>query len=160
MSNIFDKLINLFFDDRSVSNKTPVGSLILVAGRDVDNHHAYESIITGAGYRYTGRYTLEDGKELTIDEKLELIIWDLNVNETAKERILSRIELYYDIPVLIFTDSKYAMNAEEAISSHPKGRRNAVKIQKPVTTEQLLALISQYLYEETSPLIKDKINDV
>ena len=159
MSNIFDKLINLFFDDRSVSNKTPVGSLILVAGRDVDNHHAYESIITGAGYRYTGRYTLEDGKELTIEEKLELIIWDLNVNETAKERILSRIELYYDIPVLIFTDSKYAMNAEEAIA-YPPHRHNAVKIQKPVTTEQLLALISQYLYEETSPLIKDKINEV
>ena len=40
------KLINFLFS---------TNSLILVAGKDANNHRNYESIITRAGYRYTGR---------------------------------------------------------------------------------------------------------
>ena len=150
MSNIFDKIFDSLFNS---------SSLILVVGKDGNNHRSYESIITGAGYRYTGRYRLESGYDLTAWGSPELIIWDLNVNETASYSILCSIKIFYEIPVLIFTEDKSAMNADKAIASHPQGYQNAVKIKKPVTTEQLLALISQYLYEQTAPLIKDTVDE-
>ena len=153
MSNIFDRIANSFF------NSSPQGSLILVAGKDANNHRNYESIITGAGYHYSGKYSLGRGYSLSFWENPDLIIWDLNVNETASDSILFCIETHYDLPVLIFTDDNSAMSADRAISSFPKGYRNAVRIRKPVTTEQLLTLISQYLYEQTAPLIKDTIDE-
>ena len=150
MSNIFDKIFDSLF------NSSP---LILVVGKDGNNHRNYESIITGAGYRYTGRYRLEHGFDLTSWATPELIIWDLNINETTRYSVISDIKAYYGIPVLVFTDSKSAMNADKAIASDSKSYDNVVKIKKPVTTEQLLALISQYLYEQTAPLIKDTIDE-
>ena len=139
----------------------PTNSLILVAGKDFNNHRDYESIITGAGYRYTGRYDLGKGYDLTAWGDPRLIIWDLNVNETANSQVLSSIKTDYAIPVLVFTDDKYAMSADKAIADPPRYSaglfgRDSIKIKKPVTTEQLVALIAQYLYEETSPLIVDE----
>ena len=150
MSNIFDKIIDFLFDTRP---------LILVVGKDENNRRYCESIITGAGYRYTGRYRLEKGYDLTTLGNLELIIWDLNVGETTDYDIEYDIRRRYKIPILIFADDKHAMSAEKAISHHIEGYHDVVKIKKPVTTEQLLALISQYLCEQTSPLIKDTVDD-
>ena len=149
IKRIFAKILDFLFD------LLPQGSLILVAGKDANNHRIYESIITGAGHRYTGRYILDRGFNLTFLETPRLIIWDLNTNETASDSVLYSIEIHCNVPVLIFTDDKDGMSADRAIQSHPKGYRNAVRIKKPVTTEQLIALISAYLYEKTSPLIKE-----
>ena len=152
MKNILDITTDFLF------NSNP---LILVAGKDANNHRNYQSIITGAGYRYTGRYKLEKGYDLTAWGSPELIIWDLNVNETANSQVLFNIKTHYAVPVLVFTDDKYAMSAAKAIADPPHYStslfgRDSIEIQKPVTTEQLLALISQYLYEKTSPLIADE----
>lgn len=151
MSNIFDKIANFLFD---------ISPLILVVGKDTNNHRHCESIITGADYRYMGRYRLEKGYDLVAWRNPKLIIWDLNVNETASYSILYDIETHYKIPVLMFANDKHAMSVEDAIAFSYIGHNQSVKIKKPVTTEQLLALISQYLYEETSPLIKDTVDDV
>lgn len=150
IKRILEKFLNFLFDF------LPQGSLILVAGKDANNHRAYESIITGAGHRYTGRYSLNKRHNLTLWEAPSLIIWDLNANEEADSSPLYSIKIDYGIPVLIFTESRYARDADDVIKSPSLDwLDNSVKIQKPITTEQLIALISTYLYEKTSPLIKD-----
>lgn len=154
MNNIFSQLINFFF------NGSPVNSLILVAGKDVDNRCCFESIITGAGYRYLGRNSLENGRYLTGWKNPDLIILDLNVDERPNEKAWDNIATFYNVPVLIFSDYIIAKNADEVINTcayklYAPFYPNSIEIQKPVSTEQLLFLISKFLYEKTSPLIKE-----
>ena len=156
MSNIFDRIANFSFNGSSVN------SLILVAGKDVDNRCCVESIIIGAGYHYLGRDSLENGRYLTGWENPDLIILDLNVDERPNEKALKNIATFYDVPVLIFSEYTLAKDVDEVINtptyktfSFTPYYRNSIEIQKPVSTDRLLSLISKYLYEKTSPLIEE-----
>ena len=59
------------------------------------------------------------GFDLTALGDPRLIIWDLNVNETANSQVLFNIKTHYAVPVLVFTEDKRTMSAEKAIADPP-----------------------------------------